>query len=252
MVRAIILAAGRGLRLRPAVDSIPKSLVEIGSTTLIERMIALLRDARIAPITIVTGHLAPALEALVAGTPVRTAHNPDFAKTGTMQSLAVGLAAGSPGRSAPTTDDRVMLLNGDIVMERRTIGALLATPPQSSVTVVTDVADRGDEVYAGIRDGLLTSISKDRSAISGTVSEMVGISLLTSSTLAAMEHAWQNEARLGSEANYEAVMIRVAAHEAIAALHLGALAWGEVDDAEQLAEMRARVFPEIVRRDERE
>jgi N-acetyl-alpha-D-muramate 1-phosphate uridylyltransferase len=44
-VEAFILAAGRGERLRPLTDTIPKPLLEIGGKTLIENHIERLRDA---------------------------------------------------------------------------------------------------------------------------------------------------------------------------------------------------------------
>lgn len=44
---AMLLAAGRGERLRPLTDSIPKALVEVRGTTLLERHLHALRDAGI-------------------------------------------------------------------------------------------------------------------------------------------------------------------------------------------------------------
>ena len=50
--RAMILAAGRGERLRPLTDSIPKPLVEAGGETLIERHIRALARAGVAEIVV--------------------------------------------------------------------------------------------------------------------------------------------------------------------------------------------------------
>ncbi|HYW75224.1 MAG TPA: nucleotidyltransferase family protein [Gammaproteobacteria bacterium] len=46
-MRAMILAAGRGERLRPLTDTVPKALVEIGGKPLIVHVIERLRDAGI-------------------------------------------------------------------------------------------------------------------------------------------------------------------------------------------------------------
>ena len=59
----MILAAGRGQRLAPLTDMLPKALVEIGGTTLIERHLARLATAGICDIVINVSHLGPLIEA---------------------------------------------------------------------------------------------------------------------------------------------------------------------------------------------
>lgn len=54
---AMILAAGRGERLRPLTDEIPKSLVEIRGQTLLERHLENIRDAGVKTVVINLGWL---------------------------------------------------------------------------------------------------------------------------------------------------------------------------------------------------
>ena len=54
-VRAMVLAAGRGERLRPLTDELPKALVEINGTSLLERHLGALSDAGIVNIVINLG-----------------------------------------------------------------------------------------------------------------------------------------------------------------------------------------------------
>ncbi len=54
---AMILAAGRGVRLRPVTDTIPKALVEVGGTSLIEQQLARLARAGIETVVINLGWL---------------------------------------------------------------------------------------------------------------------------------------------------------------------------------------------------
>jgi histidinol-phosphate phosphatase family protein len=56
-MKAIILAGGRGERLRPITDNIPKSLVEIAGKPLIEYQIDSLRRSQITDIVLVVGYL---------------------------------------------------------------------------------------------------------------------------------------------------------------------------------------------------
>lgn len=62
-MRAMILAAGRGERLRPLTDRTPKPLLEAGGKPLIEHHLEKLADAGFREIVINTGHLGTQLPA---------------------------------------------------------------------------------------------------------------------------------------------------------------------------------------------
>ncbi len=64
-MRAMILAAGRGERLRPLTDSIPKPLVEVGGKPLIEHHIQAMADAGFRQIVINQGHLGDMLPRII-------------------------------------------------------------------------------------------------------------------------------------------------------------------------------------------
>lgn len=56
-MKAMLLAAGRGERLRPLTDEVPKPLLEVEGVTLIERHICRLRDAGVTDLVINVSHL---------------------------------------------------------------------------------------------------------------------------------------------------------------------------------------------------
>jgi N-acetyl-alpha-D-muramate 1-phosphate uridylyltransferase len=60
-MRAMILAAGRGERLRPLTDRVPKPLIEVDGKSLIERTIERLVDAGFREVVINQGHLGTQL-----------------------------------------------------------------------------------------------------------------------------------------------------------------------------------------------
>ena len=70
-MRAILLAAGRGTRLQPLTDTIPKCLVSIKGKPLLEIWLERLSEAGIGPFLINTHYLAEQVEALVAASPHR-------------------------------------------------------------------------------------------------------------------------------------------------------------------------------------
>lgn len=63
-MNAIILAAGMGTRLRPLTNEIPKCLVKVLGTPMVERQIWFLHEAGITDITLVSGYKAEKLDYL--------------------------------------------------------------------------------------------------------------------------------------------------------------------------------------------
>src|SRR5512132_3641252 len=57
-VKAMILAAGVGSRLRPLTDETPKALIDVGGVPMIERVIRCLTSAGVSEIVINLFHLA--------------------------------------------------------------------------------------------------------------------------------------------------------------------------------------------------
>jgi len=64
-MRALLLAAGYGIRLRPLTDTIPKCLVPIKGRPLLEIWMERLREAGIGPFLINTHYLAEQVEAFI-------------------------------------------------------------------------------------------------------------------------------------------------------------------------------------------
>ena len=84
-MKAVILAAGRGGRLKKVTGDLPKCLARVGAMTLVERQIAALRAAGISEIIVVAGHRAEQVRR-VCGPRVQLVENPDYATTNSLYS----------------------------------------------------------------------------------------------------------------------------------------------------------------------
>jgi choline kinase len=123
-MRAVVLAAGEGNRLRPLTADRPKCLVELAGRPLLAWQLDALGHAGVEDVTIVTGYRA---DAITLGT--RRVHNPRYADTNMVASLMCARAA------FDGTDD-VLIAYGDIVYEPRLVDALRST--RSDIGVVVD------------------------------------------------------------------------------------------------------------------
>lgn len=77
-MRAILLAAGKGTRLRPLTDTTPKSLIEVNGLPLIERQIQYLKKKGITEIIVVTGYLKEKFDYLAYEYGVKLVHNDKY------------------------------------------------------------------------------------------------------------------------------------------------------------------------------
>lgn len=83
-MKAIILAAGRGSRMKVLTDDRPKCLVELRGKSLLEWQLLALRQAGISDIAIVTGYKREQL----ANNGLKEFYNPRWAETNMVSSLA--------------------------------------------------------------------------------------------------------------------------------------------------------------------
>jgi choline kinase len=238
---AVIVAAGRGVRLGEMGTERPKGFIELGGTAMIERSLACLTAAGVRRTIIVTGHLSEYYEALARRTPgVELVHNPDYANSGSMYSLYLA-------RERITGD--FALLESDLVYERRALDVLFASP--SRETLLASGATRsGDEVYVEAEDGRLTGVSKKRADLKGTVvGELVGLHRLSVRCLAAMCAHAEQVFRETRHLEYEHALVAAAREIRVDCVLIPDLAWTEIDDERHLARARGEVYPRIVERD---
>lgn len=244
---AIILAAGLGSRLAPLTDDTPKGLLRLDGRSLIGHSIDRLRAAGVRRIRVVTGHLHQRMAAALADeADVEIVFNPDFAATGSLQSLRIGL------REIPAAADRILILESDLIYEARAIPELLTGPAKILTSSPTGA---GDEVYVWAADGplgrrQLQALSKDPGhRPEPPLGELTGLNALRRADLGAASRAFDAVQGVDAGAHYEDGLVAAAQAIPITCALLPGLTWAEIDDAAMLARAEAQVWPEISRRD---
>lgn len=87
--RAVILAAGSGMRMVPINLEMPKGLLEVKGEPLIERLIRQLHAVEVTEIYVVVGFLKEKFEYLIDEFGVELIVNPDYARKNNLHSLAL-------------------------------------------------------------------------------------------------------------------------------------------------------------------
>lgn len=128
-MKAVILAAGQGTRLRPLTDDRPKCLVELAGVSLLQRQCTILREAGIADITIVAGYRAEK----ISPDGCRILHNSDYASTNMVATLFCA-------QEVLTGETDVIVSYGDIVYETRVLESVMAC--SAPVCLPIDIAWR--------------------------------------------------------------------------------------------------------------
>jgi len=170
-VHAVVMAGGRGSRLRPLTEDTPKPMLPVGDRPLIEHLVRKLQNAGVRRMTISTGYLAEQI----------TEHFGDGRDFGleiqyTTEGLPLG-TAGSLGTLNPPPACTTLVVNGDI-HTNLSFEALFAYHREQQADLTLGVRQFDFRVPYGvveIENGLVTGISEKPSL---TLSVSAGIYLL--------------------------------------------------------------------------
>ena len=159
-MRAIILAAGRGSRLLPLTENLPKCLLAVGDTTVLSLQLDTLEAAGVDEAIVITGFMAGSVEAEVADRQgsmrVQTLFNPFY-------QVADNLASCWMARAF--MDDDFLLINGDTLIEPA-LAKKVVESPQNNIQVTIDKKPEydSDDMKVTLDGTTLTAIGKTLSA----------------------------------------------------------------------------------------
>ncbi len=121
-MKAVILAAGMGTRLKPLTDTMPKCLTEVNGKPILINMLENLEDSRIDEAIIVVGYLADKIRERVGSEfkrmKVSYVENDIYSKTNTSYSLWLAL-------KNLENYDSILILEGDVFFERKLLAEFL-------------------------------------------------------------------------------------------------------------------------------
>ena len=238
-MKAIILNAGFGTRLRPATNGLPKCLLPVDADhPVLEVQLRTLARCGIRHVTIMIGYEAEKIEHFLATHPIasltiQTRYNPFFATTNTAVTCWLAIC--------DMTEDFV-LVNGDTLFDSEILRRLLAAPEAPLVMAIDQKPryDADDMKVMLTTGGQLKAVGKSfpESKIDG---ESIGLMAFRANGVAAFRSALETAVRDPEALRlwYHDVISLMSSTLLVNTVLIKGLWWREIDTPRDLAEVRA-------------
>lgn len=239
-MRAIVLVAGVGWRLKPHTETTPKCLMEIGGKTLLRRYLETFAALGVAEAVLVVGHLKEQIMADAARGPaeveLRFVVNEQFTR-GNILSLWAARAE---------FDDDILIMDGDVLFPQELLARMIATPHANAIAVDERFQDTGEEQKVVCEDGWVVEVTKKISGDPRVRGEAMGILRLSVDAAEVLRGILEEFIEIGKDSlEYEEVFRELAAEVPIGVVEVGDLPWIEIDLEENLATARDAVLPQV-------
>lgn len=236
-MKAIILAAGRGTRLYPYTQYIPKCLLDIGGLTILEHQLNHIKDCGISEVVIVVGFGFERVENFLRtfdglGMRIKTLYNPFYQTTNSLISLWI--ARGE-------MNEDIVVMNGDDVYEIDVLDKALSLSNEKICLPIKRKKNYEEEdMKVNLDNGRIVDISK---SINRNISaESVGLRVFRDTGVEIIKRAIEEEMRSpGAEKKWYISSIQRLINKGykIKSLDIDELFWMDVDYPVDLFKVRA-------------
>lgn len=241
-MQSVILAAGKGTRLKARTDNRPKAMLNIGGKSLLEYSLESLVQNGITDVIIVVGFchetITKRFGTRYRGLKIEYVINNNYAGSGSMYSFSL---------VKDIIDDEILLMESDLLYESRAIDILLNGSRPNAI-LVTKPSGSGDEVYICTNDNMeITELGKNipESSKKRAVGELAGISKFQRQFLELVFRKAQEDFKKGEfNHHYEECVFRTSKCTTPVYAELAKdLAWIEIDSEEDLQKARELIYP---------
>ena len=241
-MKAVILAAGQGTRIRSVHGERPKCLIEVDNSTILDHQLEALSKAGVNEVAIVVGYEKEQImnhvikRQLNQGQRIHFIENPAFAITNNIYSLWLALEW--------LRGDGFVVLNADVILDADILGA--AVRANAPISMIVDPLWRDETMKVIIHGNRVMQMSKkiSREHFSGTY---IGITIFSRAIQARFFDRISTMISAGRVNEFFNVAVQELVDEG---LHVGytstdGLAWAEIDDPTDLSFAQQNVFPQL-------
>ncbi|HET6371350.1 MAG TPA: phosphocholine cytidylyltransferase family protein [Nitrospiria bacterium] len=238
-MKAILLAAGIGKRLRPFTEHSPKCLINMGGRPLLDRYLEALQAAGITEAVMVVGHrkekIVERFGERVGNLSIRYVENPDF-HLGSLLSLYAA-------RSSFTDD--LLIMDADVLFPKRFLSLLIGSPHPNAFLLDETSKSEGEERMLLVRGGRVVNSTKNPTPPYDLIGEGVGFFKLSKEAVPVLIQILEKFALTAPEIEYEETFSTLfrsidAGYETV-----GGLPWIEIDFPEDIEQAEREILPRI-------
>lgn len=242
-MKAVILAAGQGTRIRSVHGEHPKCLIEVENTTILDHQLEALSMAGIDDVAMVVGYEKEQIIEHVKSRKasvrprIRFFENPAFAITNNIYSLWLALEW--------LRGDSFVVLNADVIFDPEILSA--AVRASAPISMIVDPLWRDETMKVIIEDDHVIQMSKriSREEFSGTY---IGITVFSEAIQDSFFRTMNELISAGQVNEFFNVAVQELANEGtrVGYTSTEGLAWAEIDDPLDLTFAEQNVFPQLV------
>jgi choline kinase len=242
-MKAAILAAGQGTRIRSVHGEHPKCLIEVDNTTILDHQLEALSMAGIHDVAIVVGyekeqiiqHVKPRKPGVTQR--IRFFENPAFAITNNIYSLWLALEW--------LRGESFVVLNADVIFDPEILSAALR--PNAPISMIVEPLWRDETMKVVVEADRVIRMSKkiSREEFSGTY---IGITVFSKAIQDRFFGTMNELISAGRVNEFFNVAVQQLANEGtwVGYTSTDGLAWAEIDDPLDLTFAQQNVFPQLV------
>jgi len=248
-MKAVILAAGMGLRLRPLTSNIPKGLIPIqDDKTLLERSLdAISKHGGFREVIIIVGYHADQIQQKIPSNyggnlQIKYVLNPEYETTGSMYSLLCA-------KDSINGED-ICILESDLLYDNKALHVLLQEEAPQDAILITKLQQNGDDVYICTDDkGRINRLGKvipDKQLAKGA---LMGISRYSADFQSKLFVTAQHDHDSGIRKNkyYEECVFTTSQERdhPVYTVLCSDLVWTEIDNENDLQRAKEIVLPKL-------
>jgi choline kinase len=241
-MKAVILAAGQGTRIRSVHGEHPKCLIEVDNATILDHQLDALYKSGITDVTIVVGYEKEQIINHVRSRKlnhvqrIHFVENPAFAISNNIYSLWLALDR--------VRGDSFIVLNADVIFNAEVLERAVRT--NDPISMIVDPLWRDETMKVIILGDRIVQMSKKipREQFNGTY---IGITIFSKDFQARFFDKMTSVISAGRVNEFFNVAVQELVDEGV---HVGytstdGLAWAEIDDPTDLTFAQQNVFPQI-------